>query len=81
MCGWESKAFMAQKESGHRKWNLHGNHGGLEQSIRTMPSTQTGLNLENDRSYFVVFEDGTVMCNPVGTNLTKDKFRACDRRA
>ncbi|KAK2676460.1 hypothetical protein RAB80_008646 [Fusarium oxysporum f. sp. vasinfectum] len=75
-------SYVAQKESGHSQWNLRGNYGSLEQSIRTMPRIRTlGLNLENDRSYFVVFDDGSVMCNPVGTNLTKDAFRAWARRA
>ncbi|RKK92885.1 hypothetical protein BFJ68_g5973 [Fusarium oxysporum] len=75
-------SYVAQKESGHSQWNLRGNYGSLEHSIRTMPRIRTlGLNIENDRSYFVVFDDGSVMCNPVGTNLTKDAFRAWARRA
>lgn len=75
-------SYVAQKESGHRKWNFHGNYGSLEQSISTMPSIRTlDLNLENDRPYIVMFEGGSIMCNPVGTNLTKDAFRAWARRA
>ncbi|KAF6521988.1 hypothetical protein HZS61_013516 [Fusarium oxysporum f. sp. conglutinans] len=55
-------SYVAQKESGHSQWNLRGNYGSLEQSIRTMPRIRTlGLNLENDRSYFVVFDDGSVI--------------------
>ncbi|KAF4950210.1 hypothetical protein FGADI_8358 [Fusarium gaditjirri] len=75
-------SYVAQKESGHSQRNLRGNYGSLEQSIRTMARIRIlGLNLENDRSYFVVFDDGSVMCNPVGTNLNKDVFRAWAQRA
>ncbi|KAI7771774.1 hypothetical protein LZL87_006050 [Fusarium oxysporum] len=79
-------SYVAQKESGHSQWNLRGNYGSLEQSIRTMPRIRTlGLNLENDRSYFVVFDDGSVMCNPVVLSLHVVAMEApsttCDRLA
>ncbi|KAI1733389.1 hypothetical protein F4680DRAFT_441898 [Xylaria scruposa] len=77
-------AYYAEKRSGASLWNFRGNYGPLNQTVKYSTSDVQilGMNLEDDRSYFIRFMDGRTQGNAGSSvsGLTLAKFRAwCDR--
>ena len=58
-------AFVAQRRDASANWNLYGSYGSLDQKINYTDADIRclGLNLEDDRSYFVMFKDLSMYCN------------------
>lgn len=76
-------AYLAQTRSGALRWNFRGNYGGLVKEIKysTAGVRCLGMNLLDDRSYFLLFKDGRVACNPGrGRGLTKKRFETWSAR-
>lgn len=72
----KDESYVVQKQDGTKNWNLRGNYGSLDQTLKYATGIKVmGLNLQHDRSYFVVFRDGHTQCNPIGTRLTERAFK------
>ncbi|KAL6714359.1 hypothetical protein ACLMJK_007782 [Lecanora helva] len=71
----KDSSYIALYENGGLAWNLKGNYGSLHQSLKYFAGDKVlgvGLNLQNGRSYIVLFSDGKVRINGTGTGLTHD---------
>lgn len=67
-------SYVIQGPTGEQ-WNLRGNYGSLKQHLKYTRVKALGMNLQNDRSYAVVFDSGTRQYNPSGgSGLTRGNF-------
>ncbi|KAJ4308970.1 hypothetical protein N0V94_009137 [Neodidymelliopsis sp. IMI 364377] len=75
-------AYVAQTGRNGREWNLRGLYGSLKNAIEynTGKISALGMNLEYDRNYFILFNDGQTQGNPSGAALTKAEFDDWVRR-
>lgn len=74
-------AYYARINSGATRWNLRGNYGSLDTEVSHLTSKLVclGMNLQDDRSYFMLTRDGGVRYNAgraqiVDRGLTRQKF-------
>jgi hypothetical protein len=69
-------AYYAETRGGSTRWNFKGNYGSLNATIRHSTSGVRclGMNLQDDRSYFLLFKDGDTQCNPGTSGLTQQSF-------
>lgn len=74
-------AYCAELSNGATRWNLRGNYGSLDMEISHLTSKMVclGMNLQDDRSYFMLTRDGGVRYNAgraqlVDRGLTPQKF-------
>ncbi|KAI1158433.1 hypothetical protein F5B18DRAFT_656639 [Nemania serpens] len=75
-------SHVAQKRSGTQNRDLRGCYGSLDQTLRYSGSARIqalGLNLSNDRSYFLLLSDGRNQCNTTGSPFTEADFREWSR--
>ena len=76
-------AYYAQLSDGSNRWDLRGNYGSLDSEVSHLTSKVMclGMNLQDDRSYFMLTRDGNVQYNAgraqlAGRGLTPQKFKA-----
>jgi hypothetical protein len=74
-------SHIAEKRSGKCYWHLKGLYGSLDQSLKkkTAGIRCVALNLEDDRSYFILFKDFTRQYNAgraqlSGRGLSEETF-------
>lgn len=74
-------AYYAELSNGATRWNLRGNYGSLDTEVSHLTSKMVclGMNLQDDRCYFMLTRDGNVRYNAgraqlVDRGLTPQKF-------
>lgn len=69
--------YVVQTRSGQLRWQFKGHYGILDNILTYSSKIKAlGLNLENNRSYWAVASDGSIIGNPTGTGVTKAVFES-----